>query len=120
MKSTLIAVTGAIAVLSLAAQAEDMPGMKMDDMSMKDMPMARNVAPAPSAQASGLVKAIDTQKGTVTIAHGPVASLKWPAMTMAFKATPEQLTHVKAGDQVKFEFQSEGMAASLTSIEAMK
>ncbi|MCY1271451.1 Copper binding periplasmic protein CusF [compost metagenome] len=120
MKNTLIAVTTVVAVLSLATQAEDMPGMKMDDMSMKAMPMEQNTASAPSAEASGTVKAIDAQKNTVTIAHGPVASLNWPAMTMAFKTTPEQLSKVKVGDQVQFEFKSDSMAASLISIEVMK
>lgn len=120
MKNTLIAVAGAIAVLSFTARAEEMQGMKMDDTSMNGMPMEQKPAAAPSAKASGVVKAVDTQKSTVTIAHGPVAALQWPAMTTAFKATPEQLARVKAGDQVKFEFQSNGMAASLVSIEAMK
>ena len=35
-------------------------------------------------QADGTLDAIDAKAGTVTITHQPVASLKWPAMTMDF------------------------------------
>ncbi|MBL0011360.1 MAG: copper-binding protein [Nitrosomonas sp.] len=31
------------------------------------------------------VKAIDMNQGIVKLAHGPIASLKWPSMTMNFK-----------------------------------
>jgi Cu/Ag efflux protein CusF len=42
-------------------------------------------------QAEGTVDSIDAKAGTVSIIHGPVASLKWPAMTMKFKAANETL-----------------------------
>ena len=70
------------------------------------------------AKAEGTVESIDA--GTITIAHGPVDALKWPAMTMAFNATPEQLASVKAGQKVQFEFTAEGMEATITSIGLMK
>ena len=48
-------------------------------------PPAVSAAPkAASHQAEGKLDAIDAKSGTVTITHGPVASLKWPAMTMDF------------------------------------
>jgi Cu(I)/Ag(I) efflux system membrane fusion protein len=34
---------------------------------------------------------IDAKAGTVSIEHGPVASLKWPAMTMEFKVANDGL-----------------------------
>jgi hypothetical protein len=37
-------------------------------------------------QAEGTVDSVDAKAGTVSLSHGPVASLKWPAMTMEFKA----------------------------------
>ena len=44
------------------------------------------IATAPAAKppvvghrAEGTVKSVDAKSGTVSIAHGPVASLKWPA-----------------------------------------
>ena len=53
----------------------------------------------------GSVDEIDLQGATLTLAHGPVPSLKWPAMTMAFKlANPGLLTSIKRGQSVRFEF----------------
>jgi Cu(I)/Ag(I) efflux system membrane fusion protein len=64
--------------------------------------------PAGSAaghRAQGVVDSIDVQAGTLMLNHGPVASLKWPAMTMEFKAANEALlTGVKPGDTVDAEF----------------
>lgn len=117
MNYTLV---GALVVaLGQPVFAAEMPAMPMDKMPMKAMQMEQSGAAA-TAQASGTVKAIDSQKGSVTIAHGPVPAVKWPAMSMGFKATPEQLAQVQVGQQVMFEFKSEGMAATLLSIEAVK
>ena len=56
-------------------------------------------------QAQGTGESIDAQAGTVTLTHGPVASLKWPAMTMEFKLANASLGHaLKPGAKVAFEF----------------
>lgn len=120
MKLPLIAVASTVVALSLSAQAEDMPGMKMDDMPMNDMQMKQEAKPAPVAKAEGTIKAVDTTKHTVTIAHGAVPAVQWPAMTMAFNATIKQLAGLKAGDRVAFEFRAEGMAATIVSIKTLK
>ncbi|MCY1288242.1 Cation efflux system protein CusF [compost metagenome] len=120
MKTTQIALTSMFAVLSLTAQAEDMPGMKMDTKPTAGMPMQLAAEQAPIAQATGTVKAIDSQKQVVTLAHGAVPALQWPPMTMGFKATAEQLKGLKVGDRVAFEFRAEGMDATLVSIEPIK
>ena len=55
--------------------------------------------------AEGKVDAIDAKAGSVTISHGPVASLKWPAMTMEFKpANTALLQQLKPGLAIDFEF----------------
>jgi Cu(I)/Ag(I) efflux system protein CusF len=70
MKLTLIAFTSTIIALSISAQAEDMPGMKVDGMDgMEGMQMKQETTQAPVATADGTIKAIDTTKRTVTIAH---------------------------------------------------
>jgi Cu(I)/Ag(I) efflux system protein CusF len=120
MKLTLIAVASTLAALSFCAQAEDMPGMKMDSTPMEGMQMKQETKPAPVAKAEGTIKAVDTAKHTVTIAHGAVPAVQWPAMTMAFSATSQQLTGLKAGDQVAFEFRTEGMGATIVSIKPLK
>lgn len=69
--------------------------------------------------AEGTVDDIDTSTGTVIITHGPVASLKWPAMTMEFKVANEALLKtMMPGKAINFEFvergQSEWVITSLT------
>ncbi|WP_223515947.1 copper-binding protein [Pseudomonas sp. GL-B-19] len=120
MKLTLIAATSTVIALSFSAQAEDMSGMKMDDKAMDGKPMKEQAAQAPVAKAAGTVKAIDSAKHTVTIAHSAVPAVKWPPMTMGFKATEAQLAAVKVGDQVNFEFQLQGATATLVSIDVAK
>jgi Cu(I)/Ag(I) efflux system membrane fusion protein len=62
-------------------------------------------ANAVSHQASGTVDSVDLKDGSVSMSHGPVASLKWPAMTMEFKAAnPALLQALKPGAKVDFEF----------------
>lgn len=73
---------------------------------------------ARSATATGTVDKADAAAGTITISHGAVEALKWPAMTMAFKATPDQVASVQAGQKVSFEFTSSGMDATITMIKS--
>ncbi|WP_119965268.1 efflux RND transporter periplasmic adaptor subunit [Simplicispira lacusdiani] len=60
-------------------------------------------------QAEGTVEDVDAKTSTVTLAHGPVASLKWPAMSMEFKvAHGGLLKELKPGAAVAFEFVERG------------
>jgi len=56
-------------------------------------------------KADVVVEDIDPKAGTLTLNHGPVPSLKWPAMTMEFKAANTSLLKGLApGQRVQFEF----------------
>lgn len=56
-------------------------------------------------EGTATVKGIDLDKGTVKLAHGPIASLKWPAMTMDFKFKDSALMQgINVGDAVTFTF----------------
>jgi Cu/Ag efflux protein CusF len=58
-----------------------------------------------SHQAQGTVEEVDAKTGTVSLAHGPIASLKWPAMTMEFNVANETLLKtLKPGAKVAVEF----------------
>ena len=58
-----------------------------------------------SHRAQGTVDSVDAKAETVNINHGPVASLKWPAMTMEFKvANASLLKDLKPGASVAVEF----------------
>jgi Cu(I)/Ag(I) efflux system protein CusF len=66
---------------------------------------AHAAAPAPAAKSgsgTGVIKAVDAKAGKLTLHHGPVAALGWPAMTMDFKAAPDVLKGAKVGQKVKF------------------
>src|SRR3546814_8214778 len=69
------------------------------------------------AKGTGTVTAIDSAAGKITLDHGPIAELQWPAMTMAFDAPPALLTAVKIGDQVSFDLdRSEEHTSELQSL----
>lgn len=56
------------------------------------------------AQGEGTVKAINAGQQQVTLAHGPIEALGWPAMTMPFNVTESQLLEgISVGDRVSFE-----------------
>ncbi|HEX7325683.1 MAG TPA: copper-binding protein [Rhodanobacteraceae bacterium] len=62
------------------------------------------------AQGTGVVKAIDTANGTVTLHHHAIAAIHWPAMTMTFKVDPSSpLKRVKVGEEVTFTLRTDGM-----------
>lgn len=53
----------------------------------------------------GKLDAIDLKAGTVTITHGPVATLKWPGMTMDFTlANSGLIGNLKPGASIEFTF----------------
>jgi Cu(I)/Ag(I) efflux system membrane fusion protein len=72
-------------------------------------------------RASGRVQAIG--EGTITLAHGPVPALQWPAMTMTFRIPETVGQGVSIGDQVDFTFEAadgEPTVRSLTRKEAAR
>lgn len=66
-------------------------------------------APKPAThRGEGGVEAVDLARDTVTIAHGPIASLKWPAMTMTFRVKDAALLQpVKPGQKIVFDMVEE-------------
>jgi Cu(I)/Ag(I) efflux system protein CusF len=89
--------------------------MDMKNMDMKNMKMD---AMSSTHRGTGTIKKIDAIKGMVTLAHGPIASLKWPAMTMSFKLKDAALAKgVKAGDVVDFELVQSGETYVITRIQ---
>jgi Cu(I)/Ag(I) efflux system protein CusF len=60
---------------------------------------------AATVEGVGVIKGVDPKAGTITLHHGPIAALQWPAMTMTFKASAEVLKTAKSGQTVKFTLQ---------------
>lgn len=104
-------VLAAIAVLAVSS-----PALAQADHDMSKMPSMTMAAPA-GAQGSGVVKKIDAKAGAVTLQHGPIAALSWPAMTMAFKADAAQLKSVKVGQAVTFTVKTGGGAPEVVAIQ---
>ncbi len=72
-------------------------------------------APAQIYRTSGRVQSIDGR--SITLAHGPVPALQWPAMTMTFAvADAVPLAGISAGSQVDFGFDMVDGKATIRSL----
>ena len=69
------------------------------------------------AKGSGTVTAIDKGTGKITIDHGPIADLQWPAMKMGFATNQELLSSVAVGDKIDFDLSVTGNAGEVTAIK---
>lgn len=109
-KAKLAAVAASLS-FSGAAIAQHAGHGQMTAEQHKQMMAGQGASSEKVTHATGLVKAINAAKGTITIAHDPIAAKKWPAMTMTFKLNKGVLGKVKAGQRVKFSFEGEGSYA---------
>jgi Cu(I)/Ag(I) efflux system protein CusF len=115
MKSTaglgLLIVVFAVAPTVAFAQSSDMKGMDMKGMAMDKTADTTH-------KGIGVVKSINAADGTVTLAHEPIKSLNWPAMTMAFKVKDKKLIDsVAPGSKVEFTLVQSGKDYVITSIK---
>lgn len=63
---------------------------------------------APLHRGTGKITGVEAARGQVEIAHGPMPTLKWPAMTMGFAIPdPRQISGLRVGDTVEFEVRGE-------------
>ena len=133
-RSTLLAT--AITLVTASAFAQAMDDVRMKDKGSKDCSemmkgtdtqrckeMMEGAARQPSSgasasasapgmethQADAVVKAVDVAGGKVTLAHEPVKSLGWPAMTMGFAVKDKALfDKLVVGQKVHVEFRKQG------------
>jgi len=77
----------------------------MDHSKMDHSKMAKPAAKESSThKATGVVKRVDRDKSAVTLAHDPVASLNWPAMTMDFRVRDKaSLATLKPEQKIEFD-----------------
>lgn len=101
-KSTFVIAAMAAALLSACGKQEAQA--PMPESAPPDSTMAQ--ASAGDAHGThGTIQSMDQKARTVTIAHDPVPSLKWPAMTMTFQVqNDEALAGLEEGAQVEFSF----------------
>lgn len=73
-----------------------------------------------TAEGEGVVRAVDVRAGNVTLAHGPIASLRWPAMTMKFPvSSADMLTGVTVGTRVHFVLTNNNGRPMVTEIHKL-
>ena len=91
------------------------------DAQSEIQPGAPAAAAAPTSyRGEGVVKAVDAAHAGITLAHEPIPSLKWPAMTMDFKVKDAALLRaLKPGQRVVFDLAGEsGGEYTIVSIQA--
>lgn len=108
-----LSAAGSIAACSAkqeaTAEAAAPPAAPASDMAKMDM-----AADAKMAKGTGTVTAVGAD--SITVDHAPIPEAGWPAMTMAFKASPEMAKTVKPGDKVAFDLKLEGGGGEITAI----
>lgn len=107
----IITPVGAVVLILGVAACDQQPNSQSGQSGAEG---AQTAIGAPYS-ATGEVTAISG--GNVTIAHGPVPDLQWPAMTMTFEAgSREMLSGVAAGDRVSFSFREADGGYVVTSL----
>ncbi len=82
-----------------------------DAMSNMEMPVGSKMG-----KGLGIVTAVDAIAGKITLDHGAIPAVGWPAMKMAFSAKPDLLKGVAVGDKVDFDVTVSGSAGEVTAI----
>jgi len=107
-------VGAALAALSLAACGNAGTSQKGQSPPATSQSRTEN-NDALAHSANGTVEKLAV--GQATIAHGPVKTLRWPAMTMTFSTKDTALLKgIPAGGRVAFSFIPSGGAYALTAI----
>ena len=84
---------------------------------MTDKPSAGAEASS-QHRAEAVVKSVDAGQGKVTLAHEPVKSLGWPAMTMGFTVKDKSLLdRLRVGEKVNVQFEKHMSEYVITDVE---
>ena len=83
-----------------------------DAMSNMAMPAGSKMG-----KGSGTVTAINAATGKITLDHGAIPAVGWPAMKMGFSAKPDLLKGVAVGDKVDFDVTVTGSAGEVTVLK---
>ncbi|MHA3795592.1 copper-binding protein [Sphingomonas sp. YL-JM2C] len=103
---TPVAISSNEATSAAASMKGDMSNMAMEPSATSPI----------KAKGHGIVTAIDKAAGTITLNHGAIPEAKWPAMTMAFKASPAILQTATVGETVNFDLTLVGSTGEVTAL----
>ncbi len=105
-----------VVVLALSVTAIPVSHAQTGGMGGMGSMGADKKSEAKSHKGVGTVKKVDAAAGTVTIAHGPIRSINWPAMSMTFTVKDKALLGKLAPEKkVEFEFVQQGSDYVITS-----
>lgn len=114
MKISTYSIILAAAVAASSAMAQ----MNMGDMKSMDMGKKPAAASKQTHSAKATVKKADSKAGKVTLAHEPVPTLNWPAMSMNFKVQDKALwSKLGEGKKVEVEFVQQGDNYVITKVK---
>ena len=101
-------------LISAAPSLVHAQGMSMPGMEKKD---ASKGAATKTATGTGTVTAVNAAGRKLTLDHGPMPEVNWPAMKMEFTvAGGVDLSKIKAGDKVRFNMTSSGSTHTIQSM----
>ena len=121
MKHALILSTGLAIGLAACGQKTEPAPVEAPAVApattgdMAAMPAAP-VEAEKSGVGTGVITKVDAAAGSVTIDHGPIPGVGWPAMTMSFKAAPAVVEKAKVGERVQFDVTVRGRESEVTAI----
>lgn len=86
--------------------------------SSGDVAMANMADPAAkTAIVKATITAIDAANGAITLDHEAIAAVNWPAMTMAFKASPAMIAKAKTGEKVEATLKIAGDSGEIMDLK---
>ena len=111
----IIAVVITVVALS-ACSKNEASEQKKAEAPMEQM--SKESSSVTTAQAVGVITAIDTKENILTLDHEAIPAIKWPAMTMGFKvADPALLNGLAVGEKVDFELKADGEIYTIVSVK---
>jgi Cu(I)/Ag(I) efflux system periplasmic protein CusF len=124
MNKPLIKATASLgfAMLALNSYADQgsSGSMNMDNMKMDSMEKGSSKTIAVN---EAIVKAVNKDKKSITLQHGPIKSktVEMTPMTMSFPVQQASLlSNVKVGDKVNFNIENINNIATVTSLKVQK
>ncbi len=118
-RSRLIASTLLIGITPMLFASDEARAQGMNNMgTMPGMGEAKQSS-VKTGTGTGTVTALNTSARKVTLEHGPIPSIPWPAMKMEFPVSPSvDLSKVKTGDKVEFTLSGSGSSYTVLTISA--
>ncbi|MFT4956328.1 MULTISPECIES: copper-binding protein [Brevundimonas] len=119
MKYSLILATGMALGLAACNQPQETLASTEEpatgEADVATIPMTAD-AGAQTGTGTGVVTAIDPDAGTITVDHGPIPGVGWPAMTMRFTASPAVAESAETGERIAFDVSVRDGVNEITAI----